>query len=80
MLRDLVVAAGAPVFYVYHLSDRSDDYVYEMMVPVAERLWSKTWHRVAATEGMHAAYKAVDGTHTKWYEIAGPLARFELLN
>jgi hypothetical protein len=35
---------------------------------------------VAAAEGIEAAYKAVDGTHTKWYEIAGSAACFELLS
>jgi hypothetical protein len=76
----MVIATGAPVFYVRHMSNYFDEYVHERMVAVAERLWSRTWHKVAATEGMHAAYKAVDGTHTKWYEFAGSAACFELLS
>jgi len=80
MLQTKIIKMRTPIFYVYHLSDNSHDYVYEAMVSVAERLWSRVWHKVAATEGIEAAYRAVHGTHTKWYEIAGSAAYFELVN
>jgi hypothetical protein len=69
MLRNEVIKAGVPVFYVRRRSDNSNDYIHERVVAVAERLWSKTWHETAAVEGIRAAFEVVKGTHTKWQGV-----------
>jgi hypothetical protein len=78
MLRKKMIEAGVPMFYVRRRSDSSDGYIHERVVAVAERLWTKTWWKVEEVDGLWAAYQAVKGTRTKWYEMESD-AQFKLM-
>jgi hypothetical protein len=77
-LRNKIIKAGVPVFYVRRRSDSSDGYIHEQTVAVAERLWARTWRKAEGGGGLWAAYQAVKGTRTKWYEMDSD-AQFKLM-